>query len=253
MSNNGQFMQNVTEEDRAAGETANVLGLQWNARTDTLGPKEIPPMDQKTPCTKRTAVQHLAKVFDPTGFINPVTIKGKILLQFMWKNEFQWDTPLPEKIAGQWRQFELIEFTRSEQILHYSTLHRDRHTNAFAVFCRCQSGGIFCQCLCLPSNSSGGQLSFGVLESQGCSSQPETHSPKVGTQCCCAGCKCNAVCVFRTESPGQWHVVMERFPNCATLASFQEDASCICQSQKRKDFEWQTNRSRVRPFKRKSS
>ena len=120
MSNDGQFMQNVTEEDRAAGETANVLGLQWNARTDTLGPKEIPPMDQKTPCTKRTAVQHLAKVFDPTGFINPVTIKGKILLQFMWKNEFQWDTPLPEKIARQWRQFEL----NLHEVSKFSTTRR---------------------------------------------------------------------------------------------------------------------------------
>ena len=59
------------------------LGIKWSPTTDQFSFKV-----QKPPCreiiTKRTLLSDMSKVFDPLGWLGPVTIRVKILFQQLW-------------------------------------------------------------------------------------------------------------------------------------------------------------------------
>lgn len=40
------------------------------------------------------------RVFDPLGFISPVTIRAKILLQRLWREDLDWDMPVSEELKN---------------------------------------------------------------------------------------------------------------------------------------------------------
>ena len=44
--------------------------------------------------TKREVLQDLSKIFDPLGFVAPVVIRAKILMQKLWQMKITWDEPL---------------------------------------------------------------------------------------------------------------------------------------------------------------
>lgn len=54
--------------------------------------------------TKRSACSKVAKMFDPVGFLTPVMIEGRMLVQSMWdlgKSKEYWDKPLPTELANE--------------------------------------------------------------------------------------------------------------------------------------------------------
>ncbi|ODM96042.1 hypothetical protein Ocin01_10639 [Orchesella cincta] len=55
--------------------------------------------------TKKILLSEIAKVFDPLGFLSPVIIREKILLQELWKADLSWNDELPEHILQQWLQY----------------------------------------------------------------------------------------------------------------------------------------------------
>ena len=44
-----------------------------------------------------------AKIFDPLGFMEPFTIRAKIMIQALWKPKLQWDEPLSTQFADPWQ------------------------------------------------------------------------------------------------------------------------------------------------------
>ena len=81
----------------------NIIGLRWNPFEDTiyLTPKE--PTSQFTyPISKRNVLQHSSKIYDPLGFITPVTVKAKLFLQELWLKKLEWDEPLPQDLEVKW-------------------------------------------------------------------------------------------------------------------------------------------------------
>lgn len=46
-----------------------------------------------------------ARVFDPLGFLAPATIKGKLLVQKLWKHQLMWDQEIPEELAYSYLKF----------------------------------------------------------------------------------------------------------------------------------------------------
>ncbi|GFT28603.1 uncharacterized protein NPIL_177401 [Nephila pilipes] len=89
-----------------ANETK-VLGLSWNTHedyltTDTKGLLEFVSLDKNT---KRFILQAVGKIFDPLGLISPFTVRMKCLLQDLWKEEIQWDDPLPTHIEKEWKKW----------------------------------------------------------------------------------------------------------------------------------------------------
>ncbi|XP_055306522.1 uncharacterized protein LOC129570826, partial [Sitodiplosis mosellana] len=87
------------EEDQST-----ILGLKWLIDEDRFtfvvkNPNDIGKI------TKRTIASHVAQLYDPNGYITPITIRGKILIQDLWKEKVSWDEELNEKFVDRWREF----------------------------------------------------------------------------------------------------------------------------------------------------
>ncbi|GFU58054.1 uncharacterized protein NPIL_295481 [Nephila pilipes] len=86
-----------------------VLGLSWNTHedcltTDTRSLLEFVSLDKNK---KRFILQAVGKIFDPLGLISPFTVRMKCLLQDLWREEIQWDDPLPTHIEKEWKKWVL--------------------------------------------------------------------------------------------------------------------------------------------------
>ncbi|GFW03164.1 integrase catalytic domain-containing protein [Trichonephila clavipes] len=55
--------------------------------------------------TKRFILQAVGKIFGPLGLISPFTVRMKCLLLDLWKEEIQWDGPLPTHIEKEWKKW----------------------------------------------------------------------------------------------------------------------------------------------------
>ena len=58
-----------------------------------------------TKLTKRIVISQLNALYDPLGFLVPVTIKGKLLLRDLWANGLDWDTPMDLTDYMDWISF----------------------------------------------------------------------------------------------------------------------------------------------------
>ena len=65
--------------------------------------------------TKRVILSEVAKLFDPVGWLAPVTIQAKSLLQELWKLTLGWDQELPYDVNQQWQTYQ-CELIHIEQI-----------------------------------------------------------------------------------------------------------------------------------------
>ena len=82
-----------------------VLGLTWNFVKDefVLDFEKLISVAKTLTFTKRNLLRLTAMFFDPIGFISPVIIEMKIVLQEITVLKLGWDTPLPEHIIQQWK------------------------------------------------------------------------------------------------------------------------------------------------------
>ena len=78
-----------------------VLGLLWHTSSDTISLASQITVEHIT-FTKREILQNYSAIFNPLGFITPVTIKAKILLQQLWKLLVDWDESLNSDLQETW-------------------------------------------------------------------------------------------------------------------------------------------------------
>ena len=57
------------------------------------------------PLTRRGVMSTISSVYDPLGFIAPVILKGKKILQQLGRDNSDWDTPLSDTISAQWESW----------------------------------------------------------------------------------------------------------------------------------------------------
>ncbi|XP_011503659.1 PREDICTED: uncharacterized protein LOC105366798 [Ceratosolen solmsi marchali] len=79
-----------------------ILGLQWSPQEDKFTFLTMVSADMDC-FTKRKILSDIAKIFDPLGFVSPVVIKAKLLLQELWLHTIRWDDPLRTQISLRWR------------------------------------------------------------------------------------------------------------------------------------------------------
>ncbi|XP_074658621.1 uncharacterized protein LOC141911530 [Tubulanus polymorphus] len=77
------------------------LGLMWDTDRDLIAYPKHAVIDE-SPITKRVILKRTAKIYDPLGFLTPVTLPSKLLLQDLWKQSYGWDDLLPKDICSQW-------------------------------------------------------------------------------------------------------------------------------------------------------
>ena len=108
-SNSREVLESIPVEDRATGlqnleiQPENViertLGLQWNIESDSF---QFRIVLKERPLTRRGVLSTVSQVYDPLGFIAPVILLGKQLLQEVCHKGFDWDVPLPNDIKNRW-------------------------------------------------------------------------------------------------------------------------------------------------------
>ncbi|CAG7829316.1 unnamed protein product, partial [Allacma fusca] len=85
-------------------DSIKTLGLLWNPASDEFSFTNQPPKSAKV--TKRTVLSEIARIFDPLGFLTPVTIRAKILMQRLWTMELGWDNVLPTPLLDEWHSLQ---------------------------------------------------------------------------------------------------------------------------------------------------
>ena len=139
-SSNSQQLQLRTSEDRTndSNSTVNVLGLRWNTLTDTLlfASKLIAPRNPLL-VTKREVLQASSLIYDPLGFLTPVTVQAKILLQEIWQRHLDWDEPLDKDLSNKWCAI-AIEIQNASKVTIPRTYHPSPGTKPYQhlyIFC----------------------------------------------------------------------------------------------------------------------
>ncbi len=79
-----------------------VLGLRWYPHLDKFS-YEIKVL--KSECSKRSILSEIARIFDPLGFLAPVTFALKLLMQNLWVQGLTWDDVAPSDIAKTWKKY----------------------------------------------------------------------------------------------------------------------------------------------------
>ncbi|KAG7295329.1 hypothetical protein JYU34_022341 [Plutella xylostella] len=99
-SSNGQ--QNF---DFKQAESSKTLGVGWNPKDDNFifSPVKLP----ESKPTKRNLLSDMSRIYDPLGWLTPITTKLKILFQETWKSDAQWDEQVSEEIAAEWQKIKI--------------------------------------------------------------------------------------------------------------------------------------------------
>lgn len=107
-SNSNRLVQELNGDDATAvsfneDEQTSILGLKWLPKTDqfTFEVKED-DVNEQSKLTKRFILSKISQLFDPNGFVSPVIVSTKILMQAIWRAKIDWDDEVPTDIANRW-------------------------------------------------------------------------------------------------------------------------------------------------------
>ncbi|XP_035220181.1 uncharacterized protein LOC118193235 [Stegodyphus dumicola] len=83
-------------------DTIKTLGILWHPASDMF----LFKVNSSYPevLTKRTLLSIIAKTFDPLGWLAPITVRYKLIMQRLWKHQLQWDEKVPPDIECEWKQ-----------------------------------------------------------------------------------------------------------------------------------------------------
>ena len=76
-----------------------ILGLPWNKDGDLLS--VVFPTGEASP-TKREVLSKLAQVYDPLGFVAPITLQGKQIYRDICSEKLLWDAKLSKSLGDRW-------------------------------------------------------------------------------------------------------------------------------------------------------
>ena len=117
-----------------------VLGVQWDVETDKLklDLSGVARLVQNLEPTKRNVVSVVGRIYDPLGFLSPVTIMFKMFFQELCESEVGWDQPLTENLLVKWRT--LTSGLQEAQPIsipryHFRGLHSEAESYRLCGFC----------------------------------------------------------------------------------------------------------------------
>ena len=110
ISNSRTVLQSIEEEHRAKDwkeldldrdelPVERALGLQWCVESDTF---KFKMMVKEQPQSRRGLLSIICSVYDPLGFLAPVTLPAKVILQELCRRRCGWDDNIPADISHQW-------------------------------------------------------------------------------------------------------------------------------------------------------
>lgn len=84
-------------------ETKKILGVHWNPNSDNF--KFKVNLEPTYKVTKRAIISDIARLFDPLGWISPIAIVAKMIVQEIWISHTGWDEVVPKFIEEKWHKF----------------------------------------------------------------------------------------------------------------------------------------------------
>ncbi|KAH9638575.1 hypothetical protein HF086_000976 [Spodoptera exigua] len=106
-SNDPELLKDLSSDqlnspfDFKCSESKKTLGLRWNPSTDTFSFQN--PVQCRNQCvTKRQLLSEISKLFDPLGWLSPLSIRAKLLFQNAWSLKLSWDENVPQSIQDDW-------------------------------------------------------------------------------------------------------------------------------------------------------
>uniref|UniRef100_A0A0M3HVD7 Integrase catalytic domain-containing protein n=1 Tax=Ascaris lumbricoides TaxID=6252 RepID=A0A0M3HVD7_ASCLU len=99
-SNSTKVNAMLAPEDRYNNTQIKVLGVIWDTVKDTIKMKTRGP--PSGPLSKRSLLQFIAQQFDPLGYLSPIILPFKILLQDITKEGSEWDEEVAEPHVQKW-------------------------------------------------------------------------------------------------------------------------------------------------------
>ncbi|XP_025156740.1 uncharacterized protein LOC112589069 [Harpegnathos saltator] len=112
-ANNERLLEGIPEEHHTAGgpltlqaldATQSTLGLEWDPCRDSFS--FIIRLGGESATTKCDILSQAAQLFDPLGWMSPVTIRAKCIIQTTWLRRMGWVERLPDDDVAAWRTFD---------------------------------------------------------------------------------------------------------------------------------------------------
>ena len=88
--------------DRDKLPTERALGLLWCVESDTFR-FNISIKDK--PNARRNILSMVSSIYDPLGFLSPLTLPAKLLLQDLCRNKCSWDQVISPAASEKWRKW----------------------------------------------------------------------------------------------------------------------------------------------------
>ena len=113
ISNSKEVIAKIAPDDRAKGvkdldlhndvlPIERALGVQWCVESDTF---QFRIVLQDKPLTRRGILSTVSSVYDPLGFLAPVILTGRQILQNLCRDKSDWDDPVPEPLRHSWEKW----------------------------------------------------------------------------------------------------------------------------------------------------
>lgn len=109
LSNEKEVTSNIDNSDENEliiikdDESVKTLGLQWDPNSDSFVFNIN--FNSNSCVTKRQALSEVARIFDPLGWLSPVTIVAKLFIQKLWLLQSAWDEVLSKELNKEWSEF----------------------------------------------------------------------------------------------------------------------------------------------------
>ena len=145
-----------------------MLGVSWDTKSDefVFDFQEIVSLARTTAMTKRKVLKLSASIYDPLGYLCPITARLKTIFQMLGKDKLDWDAKIPNKIKKVWDDaIQAVDKIRSLRLPRYVLFNSfdlielhgfcDASKNVycaviyFRIFMK--TGGIRCSYLCSKS------------------------------------------------------------------------------------------------------
>ncbi len=113
VSNSRDVIERIPPNDRASGiknidlhkddlPVERALGVEWCIESDSF---QLRVSLQNKPPTRRGILSTISSIYDPIGFVAPLLLQGKQMLQELCREGIEWDDPVPEEIRAKWEKW----------------------------------------------------------------------------------------------------------------------------------------------------
>ena len=121
-SNSARVIESILRAERATGlqsidisslgeaPVERALGVQWNIYSDQF---RFQVMIKERPATRRGILSIMSSVYDPLGFVAPILLPVKKLLQDLCRLGLNWDDQIPTEAMEMWTKW-LVELSQLE-------------------------------------------------------------------------------------------------------------------------------------------